>query len=50
MAAEDIRDLQRRVRHARPLASAGRLSLFELARDVIERAHDWLIVLVATRV
>jgi hypothetical protein len=39
MAAEDIRDLQRRARHARR-ASAGRRGLGELARDAIERAHD----------
>ena len=39
MTAEDIRDLQRRARHARR-ALAGRRGLDELARDVIERAHD----------
>ena len=39
VAAEDIRDLQRRTRHARR-ASGGRLDLLELERDVLERAHD----------
>ena len=38
MAAEDIRNLQSRARHAR--ASAGRPDLLELERDVLQRAHD----------
>ena len=39
VAAEDIRDLQRRARH-KSRALAGRLSLFEPARDMLQRAHD----------
>src|SRR5205807_7851238 len=39
MAAEDIRDLQRRARH-NCRALAGRRSLFEPARDMLQRAHD----------
>src|SRR5450631_2596473 len=39
VVAENIRDLQPWTRHARR-ASGGRLGLFELARDAIERAHD----------
>jgi len=38
MAAEDIRDLQRRARHARR-ASGGRLVPGDLADQPIERAH-----------
>jgi hypothetical protein len=38
MAAEDIRDLQSRARHAR--VSAGWPDLLELERDVLQRAHD----------
>jgi len=34
MAAEDIRNLQRR-------ASVGRLDLLELERDMLQRAHDF---------
>jgi hypothetical protein len=39
VAAENIRDLQPWTRHARR-ALGGRLALLELARDVIEGAHD----------
>ena len=39
MAAEDIRDLQSRARHARR-ALGGRSNLLELERDVLQRAHD----------
>jgi len=39
MAAEDIRNLQRRARHARR-ASGGRPNLLELQRDMLQRAHD----------
>lgn len=40
MAAENIRDLQRRAGHARR-ALGGRFgALLELDRDVIKRAHD----------
>ena len=38
MVAEDIRNLQSRVRHA--CASAGRPDLLELERDMLQRAHD----------
>ncbi len=41
MAAEDIRDLQRRAQHARR-ALAGRPHLLELQRDMLQRAHDLL--------
>ena len=39
MVAEDIRNLQRRARHARR-ASGGRLVLLDLADEMIERAGD----------
>ena len=39
MVAEDIRNLQRRARHARR-ASGGRLVLLDLADETIERAGD----------
>src|SRR5450755_4239929 len=39
VAAEDIRDLQRRAGHASP-ASGRRLALLQLRGDVIERADD----------
>src|SRR6266851_9924427 len=39
MDAEDIRELQRRARHARR-ALAGRPGLLELAGDMLQRAHD----------
>ncbi len=39
MVAEDIRDLQRRTRHARR-ALGRRLSLVELQGDTLQRAHD----------
>jgi hypothetical protein len=38
MAAEDIRDLQCRARHARR-ALGGRPNLPELQRDMLQRAH-----------
>ena len=38
MAAEDIRNLQSRARHAR--ASAGRPDLFKLERKMLQRAHN----------
>ena len=39
MAAEDIRNLQSRARHARR-ASGGRSNLLELESDMLQRAHD----------
>ncbi len=39
MVAEDVRDFQRRARHARR-ASGGRLVLLDLADETIERAGD----------
>jgi hypothetical protein len=39
MIAENIRDLQRRTRHA-SRALGGRVSLLELAREVVEWTHD----------
>ena len=39
MAAEDIRNLQSRARHA-CRASAGRTDLLELEREMLERTHD----------
>ena len=39
MAAENIRDLQNRARHARR-AVGGWLGAPELERDMLERAHD----------
>ena len=39
MGAENIRDLQRRARHA-SRASGGRSNLLELERDMFQRAHD----------
>ena len=39
MAAEDIRDLQRWMRHP-SRALSGRLSPLELAGDMLQRAHD----------
>ena len=39
MVAEDIRNLQRRARHARR-ASGGRLACLDLADETIERAGD----------
>ena len=39
MVAEDVRNLQRRTRHARR-ASGGRLVLLDLADEMIERAGD----------
>ena len=40
MAAEDIRNLQSWARHRRR-ASGGWLDLFELERDMLQRAHDF---------
>ena len=39
MIAEDIRDLQCRMRHARR-ALSGRLGPLDLAGDMLQRAHD----------
>jgi hypothetical protein len=39
VAAEDIRDLRNRARHARR-ASGGRSNLLEFERDMLQRAHD----------
>jgi hypothetical protein len=39
MAAEDIRDLQNRARHARR-ALGGRRGPLQLQRDMLQRAHD----------
>jgi hypothetical protein len=41
MAAEDIRDLQSRARHARR-ALGGWSKLLELERDMLQRAHHLL--------
>jgi hypothetical protein len=40
MAAEDIRNFQSRARQKRS-ASVGWLDLFELERDMLQRAHDF---------
>jgi hypothetical protein len=42
MVAEDIRNLQRRARHARPASGGwlGRLGRLDGFEEMIERAHD----------